>query len=57
MQLIVCKAVVLSWFFVYSFMYLFIYYSLYISSLGAFVYLEQLWYVVTSPHGPATQRD
>ena len=56
MQLIVCKAV-LSWFFVYSFMYLFIYYSLYISSLRAFVYLEQLWYLVTSPHGPATQRD
>ena len=37
MQLIVCTAVVLSCFFVYSFVYLFIYYSLYISSLGVFV--------------------
>ena len=37
MQLIVCTAVVLSCFFVYSFVYLFIYYSLFISSLCVFV--------------------
>ena len=37
MQLIVCTAIVLACFFVYSFVYFFIYYSLYISSLCVFV--------------------
>ena len=53
MQLTVCKAVVLSCFFVYSFVYLFIYYSLNIFSLCVFVCICLFITTLISSYFPA----